>query len=41
MKFEEELNKLELATLWRGSDEVAHHPGVIGYVVRKCTHNDM
>ena len=41
MKFEEELNKLDLATLWKGSDEVARHPGVIGYVVRKCTHNDM
>ena len=41
MKFEEELNRLDLATLWKGSDEVARHPGVIGYVVRKCTHNDM
>lgn len=40
-KFEEELNRLDLATLWKGSDEVARHPGVIGYVVRKCTHNDM
>lgn len=41
MKFEEELNKLDLATLWKGSDEVACHPGVIGYVVKKCVHNDM
>ena len=41
MTFEEELNRLDLATLWKGSDEVARHPGVIGYVVRKCTHNDM
>jgi len=41
MKFEEELNRLDLATLWKGSDEVARHPGVIGYVVRKCAHNDM
>jgi hypothetical protein len=41
MKFEEELNRLDLATVWKGSDEVARHPGVIGYVVRKCTHNDM
>jgi len=41
MKFEEELNKLDLATLWKGRDEVACHPGVIGYVVKKCVHNDM
>jgi SAM-dependent methyltransferase len=40
-KFEEELNRLDLATLWKGSDEIACHPGVIGYVVKKRVHNDM
>ena len=41
MEFEEELRKLGLTPIWKGSDEVACHPGVIGYVVKKFVHTDM
>jgi len=40
-EFEEELTKLNLVIDGSGHDIIARHPGVIGYVVKKCVHNDM
>lgn len=39
-EFETELARLNLGIKWGGSDSVASHPGVIGYVVERV-HNDM
>jgi len=39
-EFETELTRMHLDITWKGSDEVACHPGVIGYVVERM-HNDM
>jgi SAM-dependent methyltransferase len=39
-EFETELTRLHLDIKWTGTDEIACHPGVIGYVVERM-HNDM
>jgi SAM-dependent methyltransferase len=39
-EFESELARLGLAIKWTGNDEIACHPGVIGYVLERV-HNDM